>query len=296
MLVRRAHAAAPTNHYNYLPTRWITILFLVLFTTSTFIHTGQAIRYRMWWLFPTMVVAGSTEMAGWAARVYSSYKPTVFTAYLLQMITTSLAPTFIVAANFVILGHIIKRVGPQYSRIPPRMYTIVFTTADAFTLAIQGAGGGIAGSNAGNHAKANNGAHIMLAGICVQLSIMLVYAVVATEFFMRYANDSPIREARRSSESLTASKRGPMSGNLRLMASALILSTVLLLVRNLYRVVELTNGWNGRIISTELYFNVLDGTMIVIAMYTINLVHPGAFLENEAEIGTKEAHMTYARS
>lgn len=42
--------------------------------------------------------------------------------------------------------------------------------------------------------------------------------------------------------------------------------------------------------------DVLDGTMIVIAMYTINLVHPGAFLENEAEIGTKEAHMTYARS
>jgi RTA1 like protein len=38
-----------------------------------------------------------------------------------RMITTSLAPTFIVAANFIILGHIIRRVGPQYSRIPPKM-------------------------------------------------------------------------------------------------------------------------------------------------------------------------------
>lgn len=60
---------------------------LIIFFVSVVIHTGQAIRYRMWWLFPTMVVAGSTEMAGWAARVYSSYKPTVFTAYLLQSVS-----------------------------------------------------------------------------------------------------------------------------------------------------------------------------------------------------------------
>jgi hypothetical protein len=47
---------------------------------------GQAARYRLWWLFPTMVIAGTTEVAGWAARLYSSFKPLSFTPYLLQSV------------------------------------------------------------------------------------------------------------------------------------------------------------------------------------------------------------------
>jgi hypothetical protein len=103
-------------------------------------HIGQAAHYRLWWLFPTIVTAGFTEIIGWSARVYSSLQPTYYGAYLLQsvhecsmiqpcrltgltyrMITTSLAPTFMVAANFIILGHIITRVGAHYSRIAPRL-------------------------------------------------------------------------------------------------------------------------------------------------------------------------------
>ncbi|KAJ2915435.1 hypothetical protein MD484_g4983, partial [Candolleomyces efflorescens] len=41
---------------------------------------------------------------------------------------------------------------------------------------------------------------------------------------------------------------------------------------------ELADGWNGRIIRTELYFNVLDGAMVVLAIYTLNIVHPSCFV------------------
>lgn len=34
--------------------------------------------------------------------------------------STFIAPTFIAAANFIILGHIIRRLGPGYSRLAPR--------------------------------------------------------------------------------------------------------------------------------------------------------------------------------
>lgn len=64
----------------------------------------------------------------------------------------------------------------------------------------------------------------------------------------------------------------------------------------IYRVAELSDGWNGTIISTQVYFSkfsfcvnkakrsnfspldVLDGAMIVLAIYTLNFFHPGFLL------------------
>jgi len=45
-----------------------------------------------------------------------------------------------------------------------------------------------------------------------------------------------------------------------------------------YRTIELVDGWEGRIIKNELYFNVMDGAMIIAAMYCLNYFHPGRLL------------------
>jgi hypothetical protein len=69
-------------------------------------------------------------------------------------------------------------------------------------------------------------------------------------------------------------------------------------LRAIYRTVELADGWNGKIISTQILFStflsrlfvnrahgkrffflvVLDGAMITLAMYTMNIAHPGLLL------------------
>jgi hypothetical protein len=46
-----------------------------------------------------------------------------------------------------------------------------------------------------------------------------------------------------------------------------------------YRVIELQDGWLGRIIRTQVYFNVLDGAMVTLAMCTFNFAHPGSLLK-----------------
>ncbi|KDN43482.1 hypothetical protein RSAG8_06071, partial [Rhizoctonia solani AG-8 WAC10335] len=61
--------------YGYVPTRWICILFVVLYAVSTALHTGQAIWSRMWWFFPTIVCGGILEILGWAGRLWSSSRP-----------------------------------------------------------------------------------------------------------------------------------------------------------------------------------------------------------------------------
>jgi len=202
---------------------------------------------------------------------------------MFQMVTTVLAPTPMVAANFIILGRIVTRLGASYSRIPPRLYTIIFCTCDFVTLAIQGTGGGMA-STADDP---TTGSNILLAGIVLQLVVIIVYSLFALEFFWRYLRDRPLTPQKDSLESVEK-LRPKMTLRLKAMSWALGFSTICLIIRSIYRVIELVDGWDGRIISTELYFNVLDGAMIVLAIYTMNIIHPGTFLYDHASMSREE--------
>ena len=86
--------------YNYIPTEWICITFLSLFGISTctarsaaskgplltfeIVHTVQAYRFRLWWLFPSAIFCGFLELAGWSRRLWSSQNPYIQEPYILQ--------------------------------------------------------------------------------------------------------------------------------------------------------------------------------------------------------------------
>ena len=63
------------------------------------------------------------------------------------------------------------------------------------------------------------------------------------------------------------------------MVFGLGFSSILLLIRAIYRQAELADGWTGKIIETEWPFNVFDGGMVTLAIYTINVLHPGFLLD-----------------
>ena len=98
-----------------------------------------------------------------------------------------------------------------------------------------------------------------------------------------------------------------LTRNLILAVGCLGSSTLLLLIRAVYRVIELADGWNGTIIKTEAWFCecpiarqtsmnrrlthvnsvVFDAAMVVIAMFIVNGLHPG-WLLNESDLHTRE--------
>lgn len=116
----------------------------------------------------------------------------------------------------------------------------------------------------------------MLAGIVFQMAAITVYVALASEFILRYAYNRPVRKVK--TESHDASDDAPLDKKLKLMLLSLALSSLLIFIRSVYRTIELTDGWDGKIISTEVLFNVLDGAMIALATYTINFLHPGLLL------------------
>ncbi|KAJ7050415.1 RTA1 like protein-domain-containing protein [Mycena amicta] len=260
----------PFSPYGYTPTEYVCIIFVVLFSISTLLHTGQAITYRLWWLFPSAIFAGAIEVVGWAGRLWSSIAPHQVHPFEIQLITTLCGPTPLAAANFTILGGIITRLGPQYSRLGPRRYTTIFLCCDILALFVQGIGGGIAAHAVTTSKSPKTGSHIMLLGIILQLVTIAVYVLCAAEFLYRYMHDLPLAK-----HAGFASTRGALTPRMRVLLYGMSFNTLCLLTRAVYRVVELADGFKGRIEQTEVYFNVLDGLMIVLAIITLNFTHPG---------------------
>jgi len=267
-----------TSPYGYVPTEWVTIVFIALFGISTAVHLFQAIRFRLWFLIVTAVFCGLLEIIGWSGRLWSSINVFNGNAFLTQIVSTIIAPTPLVGANFILLGRIIMVLGPRYSRISARWYSRVFLSCDIISLVVQGAGGGIAASAPnGDQSQSDLGGHIMLGGIAFQTVSIVIYTATAAEFLTRYVKDRPVRDAD------VFTKRVKTTRRMKLMLTGLALMTIFIFIRSIYRLIELSNGWNGTIITTQWLFNVWDGAMIVLAMYTLNVLHPGRLLIPEEE-------------
>ncbi|KAG8740041.1 hypothetical protein FRC10_004799 [Ceratobasidium sp. 414] len=279
--------------FGYVPTGWVGVTFIVLFILTTgrvtlFIsricttylqpvtHLFQAAYFGIWYMVPTLALCGFCELLGWAGRYWGHLSPHDGNAFLMQICTTIIAPSFMTAAMFLILPKIMNELGPQYSSVQSRLYAKVFIAADITALVIQAAGGAIA-SIATDLKGANNGGKIMLIGIIIQLGktlALILFTALGLEFVTRFSLDRP---ARRTPIQRLEVIRGwaTVPKGVVWMLAALAFATFFILIRSVYRTIELTDGWNGQIISTEKWFNWFDGMPIVVAMVTFNMIHPG---------------------
>ncbi|RAH48048.1 RTA1 domain-containing protein [Aspergillus brunneoviolaceus CBS 621.78] len=276
--------------YGYQPSLAAGIVFCVLFGVSMLAHLVQMVWKRTWWC--TVFVLGcAVELIGWAGRTWSAECPYNSTAFLMQISTLIIgkshnlperlihqtlalihhlvsAPTFFTAGIYVLLGRFIALMGPETSMLSPKLYLWIFVTCDIVSLVVQAIGGGLA-SIAYNSADGNTepGTHTMVAGIVFQLASITVFVLLAADFVRR---------------TLRLRLLQTMTGSVVPLLGAMILSVVVIYVRSIYRTIELSQGWSGYLITHEVYFIVLDGVMMVLAVAVFNVFHPGWLLPKGA--------------
>ncbi|BFZ62259.1 hypothetical protein YB2330_003347 [Saitoella coloradoensis] len=252
--------------YGYVPSLGAGIAFLVLFGLSALVHLVQMCWKRTWWT-SVFVIGAIAEILGWSARTWSARCPYNSTAFLMQISTLIIAPTFFTAGIYIILGRLITLASStpdsgekrKLSIITPKMYLWIFCTCDILSLVIQAIGGGMASGEAnkiGGNTKP--GTDVMVAGIVFQLATITIFCYFFVDFLLR--------SHRFSSSILTRS---------RWIVGATVLSVATIYVRSIYRTIELVQGWDGYLITRERYFVGLDGAMMVIAVAVFNFVHPG---------------------
>lgn len=185
--------------YGYNVNKSIAIVFLVLFAVSAILHFGQALYFKLYWCLYTFALGAACEAIGWGGRVMSA-TTTVWApfsggfwdssrnGFMMQICCTIIAPAFFAAANYILLGILIRETktpSARYSSFKPRGYTIIFVTGDIVSLVVQAVGGAWAAS-ANTLSGANTGAYIMVGGIVWQMVIMVAYTLVLIEFLVRY--------------------------------------------------------------------------------------------------------------
>ncbi|KAG9023505.1 hypothetical protein FS837_005765 [Tulasnella sp. UAMH 9824] len=240
-----------------------------------------------------MVTGGVGEIIGWAGRTWSSRNYANDNAFYMNICCTIIAPSFMTAAMFIMMGRIIHLVGTEYSRLKPRTYSILFISADLVALVVQAVGGAAAAS-AETPEGSERGANIMVAGIIVQMAAITIYCVIQGDYLWRVLTERPVRpsssgvvtprsDIEGASNNLTLEKeavsgRARLTPNIRNMLLGLGISTVFIYIRSIYRTIELLDGWNGPVYVNERLFNSLDGMPIFVAMFVLNVFHPGRFI------------------
>lgn len=268
--------------YGYFVNSHVALTFIILFALSGLVHLGQSIYYRVWWIIPTMVLCALGEVLGWSARYWSSQSPVALDPFLMQITCTILAPSFMSAGLFIILGILVNQLGPQYSRFTPKVFSIVFMTCDLLALITQAVGGAMASSAFQNGSSSTKGTHIMLGGILCQMVAITLYVLTGTEFFLRYHFDKPVRPSEVNDKA--SHSRDAVRRSVQLMVFSMIIATLFLYIRTIYRTIELTGGWTGPIIRNQILFDCLDAIPIIVGLATLNILSPGMLLFRTAHI------------
>ncbi|OBA23851.1 putative transporter or flippase transmembrane protein [Metschnikowia bicuspidata var. bicuspidata NRRL YB-4993] len=291
------------NIYGYYLNRGGNIFFLVLFALIWLFQLGMLVKSRYHWFNITFICGYTLEFLGFLGRVLAFMDDSDINYFLLQLLSLTFAPAFIMAGIYFLFAQNVAIYGRQYSILRPMWYSYFFIGCDVGSLVIQGIGGGMASAANRRQEDPSNGIWVMFGGILFQVVAMTIFIVFWLEFISRIyfhdrksvVSDSPLK--RRTPVSYfkflfnTSSARAYRQEHLepfyntkythiraRLLAPyfplAVTAAVIFIYIRCVYRVVELEEGFSGYLITHEAFLMALDASMMAVAGLIFIPFHP----------------------
>ncbi|KAJ5856653.1 uncharacterized protein N7529_010597 [Penicillium soppii] len=246
--------------YYYVPSSPAAGIFVGLLGLSTVLHFYQLVRTRTWFMIP-FVIGGALETIGYVGRLLSSIEAPDYTKgpYIMQSALILIAPAFLAASIYMTLGRIIFMLdGEKCSLIRLKWLTKIFVAGDVLSFLMQASGAGIMVQNTTNP---STGEHIIIGGLFVQIIFFGFFMISAVVFQSRIMK-SPTG---RSNE---------LEGLWRRHLTVLYITSILILVRSIVRVVEYIQGYDGFLMKEEVFIYVFDGLLMLVAMLVLQYIHP----------------------
>lgn len=246
--------------YRYHPSLVAAAIFVTLFGITTLLHMYQSFRKRAWFMIP-FIIGGLFETVGYIGRIQSSSDQWKLSPYIMQTLLLLLGPALYAASIYMVLGRIILLTeGEKYSLIRRTWLTKIFVGGDVLSFAMQGAGGGLMSSGSKNPDMMKVGEHVIVGGLFVQIFFFGFFVVTAVAFQFRGRDHFP--------------KLAPVIA-WRKHLYILYTSSIFILVRSIFRVIEYLQGNNGYLLRNEVFLYVFDAALMLGVMVTMNVVHPG---------------------
>lgn len=270
------------NLYKFIPSIAAASIFAILFAVLTLAHLVRMIRSKQWYLTALVVGGGcksflsavlhraavqspdhhTVEVGGFVIRILGHNDPCKRSTYILQTVLILVAPAIFSATIYMILGRTIRAVqGDALSPIRSSWLTKIFVTGDIVCFLVQGVGGAILASADNDKSKANLGRNVILVGLALQIILFGLFVVVACIFHSRIRKRPTVRSTQPQIQ-------------WRKMLLVLYGVSLLIMGRNLFRVIEYGLGPNGYLLTHEWSLYVFDATLMTLVMAALFWWHP----------------------
>ncbi|KAA8641474.1 uncharacterized protein ATNIH1004_001939 [Aspergillus tanneri] len=213
----------PGSLYIYAPNKWAPIIFTFGFTISGLFHLWQCHRYKCFKLMWLHIACCIMFTIGFATREYGAFNymdsDANLAVYIVSTCMIYMAPPILELANYHILGHVLYYI-PYHSPMHPGR---VFTTFGMLSTIVE-VMNALGVSNLANHklpeSRRKTGEILMKASLIVQVGVLLLFCVLAAIFQRRCVRD------------------GIWTRRVSVPLWTLYISTFLILIRCVYRIVE----------------------------------------------------------
>lgn len=216
--------------YGYIPNFGGNVFFAVWFGICGLFQLGYGLYFRSWTFLVALTMGAWLELAGYIGRLLLNENPWNSSGFKLQIVCIILAPTFLAAGVYLALKHVILYLGPEHSRLKPKLFTWIFIGCDIGSLILQAAGGGVAAA-AGRDEESllDAGNNIIITGIAFQVATMSTCGLLGLDFFVSF-----LRRGRDTLEE-KARANGGSRNKIKFVIAGLITSYTTVLIRCIYR-------------------------------------------------------------
>lgn len=285
------------NLYGYIPSIVAGVIFIVLFSGTTFFHAFQLTKARCWYFIPFVVGGFCTltpcpnwnnlqlcsntlpskspvQIIGYICRVIARNNLHSVTIYAVQSVLILLAPPLYAASIYMVLGRTVTHLNAEnLSLVRVRWMTKIFVSGDVFSFLLQSAGGGLMA--AGSASTRKTGSNVVIGGLVVQLLFFGFFVVVAAIFHYRIEKNPTSKS---QNERMATQALGWRQRNWVTVLLALYVVSALILIRSIFRLVEYKGGFGGYLMTHEVFGYIFDALLMFVAMVVMNVYHPAVIL------------------
>ncbi|KAF9432901.1 hypothetical protein BGZ76_010165 [Entomortierella beljakovae] len=227
--------------------------------------------------------------AGYFIRLTFDRKTVTLGPFILMNCLVVISPSFFLAFNYMLYGRFITAIDPKFgnnsgseskmekskfSFIPPLIVGRTFIISDIVSFFIQVGAGGIQASAADTDPELSKmGDKLFLAGVTVQGISYLLFTILLTFAFLRLIEDRKKNYPSQLEKGWTG-----LDIDTLYIVGGLYLSSVFIIIRSLYRIIEFTQGYEGYLITHEVFLFVLDAAPLVLAIGVWAFLWPSALL------------------
>lgn len=261
------------SRYPYSPVTWAAVLFAILFGISLVIHAYQIFRYKTWYMW-VMIVAIAMEVIGFITRVISIHLTEPLWPVIIAQTGLVVAPAFIAAQDYMIMGRVMSYVGKEYGYINHTKITKIFVGADVFAILTQSSGGALLAGANGDLDRMKLAQKVLLFGLALQVITFGIFAFVGIAFDVRSSRSPALRVFKEEMKSM------------RKLWFAFYVGSALITARSIYRTVEFgdikftpgARDAQGYTYTHEWPMYAFDSIPIFISVMLFSFYHPGHWL------------------